>query len=115
MDPPSTITYLSVVSRESILIGFLVATLNGLNVLAADIQNAYLNAPTEEKVRFRAGPEWGVHAGKPVLIVRQGAVQVEEFWTSMEITFCLNLRTDWIQVQFGGSRCLVQTFGESYQ
>ena len=69
-DPPSTMTYLSVVSRESIRIGFLVAALNGLDVLAADIQNAYLNAPTEEKVWFRAGPEWGAHAGKPVLIVR---------------------------------------------
>ena len=69
-DPPSTMTYSSVVSRESIRIGFLIAALNGLNVLAADIQNAYLNAPTEEKVWFRAGPEWGAHAGKPVLIVR---------------------------------------------
>ena len=70
MEPPSTITYSSVVSRESIRIGFLIAALNGLDVLAADIQNAYLNAPTEEKVWFRAGSEWGAHAGKPVLIVR---------------------------------------------
>ena len=69
-EPPSTMTYSSVVSRESIRIGFLVAALNGLDVLAADIQNAYLNAPTEEKVWFRAGPEWGPNAGKPVLIVR---------------------------------------------
>ena len=63
-------TYSSVVSRESIRIGFLIAALNGLNVLSADIQNAYLNAPTEEKVWFCAGPEWGEHKGKPVLIVR---------------------------------------------
>ena len=69
-EPPSTMTYSSVVSRESIRIGFLVAALNDLDVLAADIQNGYLNAPTEEKVWFRVGPEWGPHAGKPVLIVR---------------------------------------------
>ena len=67
---PSTITYSSVVSRESTKIGFLVADLNGLDVLAADIQNAYLNAPTEDNTWFRAGPEWGQHTGKPVLIVR---------------------------------------------
>ena len=35
MEPPSTMTYSSVVSRESIRIGFLVAALNGLDVLAA--------------------------------------------------------------------------------
>ena len=39
-------------------------------MLAADIQNVYLNAPTEVKVWFHAGPEWGQHEGKPVLIVR---------------------------------------------
>ena len=69
MEPLSTITYSSVVSRESIQIGFLLSTLNGLDILAADIQNTYLNAPTEEKVWFRAGPKWGQHEGKPVLIV----------------------------------------------
>ena len=56
-DPPSTLTYSSVVSRESIKIGFLVVALNGLDLLAADIQNTYLKTPTEEKVWFRAGPE----------------------------------------------------------
>ena len=49
-DPPSVMTYSSVVSRESVRIGFLLAALNGLDVMAADIQNAYLNAPTKEKV-----------------------------------------------------------------
>lgn len=67
---PSSMTYSSVVSRESIRIGFLVAALNGLDVWAADIMNAYLNAPTKEKVWFQAGTEWGENAGKPVLVVR---------------------------------------------
>ena len=67
---PSSITYSSVVSRESVRIAFLIAALNGLDVWAADIQNAYLNAPPREKVWFRAGEEWGEHAGKPVMIVR---------------------------------------------
>jgi hypothetical protein len=32
------------------VVAFLLATLNDLNILAADIQNAYLNAPTTKKV-----------------------------------------------------------------
>jgi hypothetical protein len=37
-------------------IGFLIAALNGLNVMAADISNAYLNANCQEKIYFIAGP-----------------------------------------------------------
>ena len=47
-DPPSSMTYSTVVGRKTVRIAFLVAALNDLDVLAGDIQNAYLNAPTEE-------------------------------------------------------------------
>ena len=43
-DPPSSMTYASVVVRETVRIAFLVAALNDLKVLAGDIQNTYLNA-----------------------------------------------------------------------
>ena len=46
---PTSIPYSSAVSRESVQIVFLIAALNGLEVWAADIQNAYLNTPTKEK------------------------------------------------------------------
>jgi hypothetical protein len=47
------------------------AALNGLDILAADVQNAYLNAPTKERCYTVAGLEFGpVNAGRPVLIVR---------------------------------------------
>jgi hypothetical protein len=39
-------------------------------VLSCDIQNAYLNAPTKEKVWTTAGKEFGSREGMPVLIVR---------------------------------------------
>ena len=58
-DPPTYMTYSTVVSRESVRIAFLIAALKQLQVLAGDIQNAYLNAPTTEKLYFVAGPEWG--------------------------------------------------------
>ena len=70
-DPPASITYASVVSRESVRIAFLIAALNGLEVLAADAQNAYLMATPKEKYWLRCGPEFGpVHQGKRALIVR---------------------------------------------
>ena len=47
---PSTMTYRSVNSNDSIRICLLIAALNDLDVLSADIQNAYLTAPNKEKV-----------------------------------------------------------------
>ena len=44
-ETPSSITYASVVTRESIRIGFVLASLNDLEVLTADVAGAYLNAP----------------------------------------------------------------------
>jgi hypothetical protein len=38
-DPPSTLTYSSVVSRDSVRIAFLIAALNELDILAADIMH----------------------------------------------------------------------------
>ena len=67
---PSTLTYSSVVSRDSVRIALTIAALNGLKVLAADIENAYLTAPCREKIWTVAGPEFGSDAGKKMLIVR---------------------------------------------
>jgi hypothetical protein len=50
---------------------FLLAALNGLDVLAADIGNAYLNARTREKVYIICGREFGDdNVGKRAIIVR---------------------------------------------
>jgi len=69
-NPPKDLTYTSVVSRDSIRIAFLIAALNDLDVLAADVQNAYLNAPTKEKVWTKAGLEFGaLNVGRPLKVV----------------------------------------------
>ena len=67
---PSSITYSSVVSRDSVRIALTIAALNDLKVGSCDIQNAYLTAPCREKVYTTAGPEFGSDAGKTMLIVR---------------------------------------------
>jgi hypothetical protein len=62
--------YSSIVSRESVRLFFLVAALNGQDVLSCDVQNAYLNAKTKEKNWFVAGTELGSdNLGKSILIV----------------------------------------------
>jgi hypothetical protein len=58
-DPPSTITYSSVVARDSVRLAFLLAALNDLEILGGDIGNAYLQAETKEKVHTICGPEFG--------------------------------------------------------
>jgi hypothetical protein len=55
---PASITYSSVVSRESVRLAFAIAGLNDLDVYAADISNAYLYAPCREKIWTVAGPEF---------------------------------------------------------
>jgi hypothetical protein len=70
-DPPTSLTYSSVVSRDSVRIAFLLAALNGLDILAADIGNAYINVDCREKVFFIAGDEFGeTNKGKIVIIVK---------------------------------------------
>ena len=67
-DPPASITYASVVTRESVRLGFLIAALNNLDVLSADVAGAYLNAPCAEKVHTILGPEFGDDEGRVAVI-----------------------------------------------
>ena len=69
-DTPSSITYSSVVSCDSIWIAFLIAPLNDLDIMAADIGNAYLNAPCCEKIWAVAGQEFGTQCGAIILVTR---------------------------------------------
>ena len=70
-DPIGISTYAGVVSRESVRIAFTYAALNGLDVFAADIRNAYLQAPSSQKDYVICGIEFGLeNVGKVALIHR---------------------------------------------
>ncbi len=69
-EAPKTLTYASVVSRESVRIVLTMAALNDLKVKAADIRNAYLTAPVSERIWTRLGREFGSDYGKVAIIVR---------------------------------------------
>jgi len=70
VEAPTSITYSSVVARDSVRIAFLVAALNDLDIFSCDIQNAYLTAPCRENVYTIAGTEFGSDKGKILLITR---------------------------------------------
>jgi len=67
---PTSLTFSSVVGKDSVRICLLLANLNGLKVLMADIGNAYLNAPCREKIFFIAGPEFGKDQGKVMIVTK---------------------------------------------
>lgn len=66
---PDSLTYSSVVSQESVEMAFLIAALNGLDIMACDISNAYLNAACPEHIWFVAGPKCRNLYGIPCKLV----------------------------------------------
>ena len=68
---PTISTYAGVVSRDSIRIAFTYAALNDIDVWAADIKTAYLQAPSSQKDFIICGSEFGLeNVGKRALIHR---------------------------------------------
>ena len=64
------ITYSSVISRDSVRLAFIIAALNGLDIMSCDLENAYLNATNHEKIRFEGGIECGEYKGKVLVVVQ---------------------------------------------
>ena len=62
-ETPATLTYLSVVLRDSVRIALMLAALNDLQVMSCDIQNAYMTADCQEKIWTYAGPKFGSEQG----------------------------------------------------
>ena len=67
-ETPTSLTYSFVVSRDLVRIILLATALNGLQVMACDIQNAYLTASCCEKIWTYVGPEFGSEHGQPMII-----------------------------------------------
>ena len=65
---PTSLTYSSVVSRDSVRVALTAASLNGLSLLACDIKNAYLTANCRERIYTYAGPEFGSEEGQCMIV-----------------------------------------------
>jgi hypothetical protein len=57
IDTTPFLTNASVVSRETVRIVLLMAALHDLEVMVADVENAYITSPTSERVWTICGPE----------------------------------------------------------
>ncbi len=69
-ESPATITYASVVSRETVRLALTFASLNDLEVKVGNVLNAYITASVKEKVRTILGPKFGLDSGKSAVIIR---------------------------------------------
>ena len=67
---PTSMTYSSIVSRDSVRLAFLIMALNDIDILSVDLENAYLNAPCREKIWFEGSIECGEDQGKVCVIVQ---------------------------------------------
>ncbi|KAL7460918.1 hypothetical protein ACHAXS_001355 [Conticribra weissflogii] len=67
---PAMFTYAGVVTLEMVSIALVLVTLNLLDMMAADIMNAYITAPCKEKIWTTLGSEFRKDKGKEVIIVR---------------------------------------------
>ena len=74
--------YSSTVKPISVKLLHVIAHKQGLKVLCGDVGNAYVNAYTNERVYATAGPEFGKHEGKTVIIQKAlyGLVSSSERW-----------------------------------
>lgn len=65
----NSITYLSVVSCDSICIHLTIFAPYEVNVLSCNIQNTYLTAPEREKIRTKTGPKFGTEDHNKIVLV----------------------------------------------
>jgi len=90
--PPSSITYSSVVLRDSVRIALTIASLNSLEVSACDIGNAYLNAQCREKLWTVAGPEFGSDKG-PIMIIARALYCLKSSGAAWRSTLAATMET----------------------
>jgi hypothetical protein len=95
---PTSITYLSVVSRDSVRLAFLIAALNNIDIMSCDLENVYLNAPCREKIWFEAGIECGKDQGKPTQMYGYGRQSGTAMVTNITRCYSFMWMISWLSV-----------------
>ena len=67
---PATITYASIIMRETVRIVLMIIALNDLKVKSGNILNAYIQAPVTEKVWTTLSPEFSKDIKKTAVTIR---------------------------------------------
>jgi hypothetical protein len=65
---PKEDIYSGVIGMDPVRLAFALALMHDLDLCPADIGNAFLYGKTKEKVIINAGPEFGIHAGKTLIV-----------------------------------------------
>ena len=68
-ETPATMTYTSILYHETDCLAPVISALNNLEAKCVDVMNAYITAPTEEKIWKTVGPKFGPDYCKEVLVV----------------------------------------------
>ena len=84
---PSSITYLSVVLRDSVRLAFVITALNGLDIMSCDLENAHINATNRENIWFEGGIECGEDKGK-ILRCRASSIWTQVHRLGVESRSC---------------------------
>jgi len=84
-ETPASLTYSSVVSRDSVRLLMMTAALHDVDLLSVDIGNAYLNAKCRERIWTIAGPEFDEWVGLVLIVDRAlyGLKSSGAAWRSM--------------------------------
>ena len=69
-EAPVTITYASVVSRETVHLALTFASLNDVETTVGNVLNAYITPPVKKNLWTILGPKFGLDSGKSAVIVR---------------------------------------------
>ena len=91
-DAPASVTYSSVVTRDSVRLALMLADLNELEVLAGDVGNAYLNAPCRERIWFRGREEVGSEDRGAVCVLTRALYGLKSSGASWHSTLAQHLR-----------------------
>jgi hypothetical protein len=86
-------SYSSVVRLDSIWLLNVIAKAQGLDVLAGDVRNAYLNADTKEKVYVRCGPEFGPQLEGWITIIKKSLFGLKSSGAQWHAHFARTLYT----------------------
>ncbi len=93
LPPGASLPEGSVVRLDSIRLLNVIAKAQGLDVLAGDVGNAYLNAETKEKVFVICGPEFGPELEGRIAIIKKSLYGLKSSGAQWHAHFAMTLHT----------------------
>jgi Reverse transcriptase (RNA-dependent DNA polymerase) len=97
---PLALIYSSIVTREIVRNAFVIAALNGLDIMMLDVGNAYLNAQPTEKLYCYAGKEFGADEEGKLMIKRRASYGLK----SLGVAYCAHFARTLIEIGFRASK-----------